>query len=116
MTWTRCSNWLRKSPCCRRAAFWSKAPRKKSKATRSCRKPISVECSNNELARSQRTELVLRRLPHPVRRRPQGRKERGGGAARPQWRRQEHHAEKPDGRGEAARRFDHARRRTTRRQ
>lgn len=42
------------------------------KATRSCRKPISVECSNNELARSQRTELILQRLPHPVRYRPAG--------------------------------------------
>ena len=33
------------------------------------------------------------------------RAQRGGGAARPQRRRQEHDAEEPDGRGDAARRL-----------
>ena len=45
-----------------------------------------------------------------------GSRERGRGAARPQRRRQEHDAEEPDGRGDAAHRLGQARRRRDRRQ
>ena len=59
----------------------------------------------NEPARGQRAEQLLRRQPHPLRRLVARRAQRSGGAARPQRRRQEHDAEKPDGRGDAAHRL-----------
>ena len=34
-----------RSPCCRKAACWSKARRRRSRATPRCRKPISAECT-----------------------------------------------------------------------
>ena len=83
-----------------------------------CRKPISAACTgcSNEPARGQGPEQLLRGFPHPVRRLAARRAQRGGGAARPQRRRQEHDPEKPDGRGDAARRLDRVRRRRDRRQ
>ena len=51
----------------------------------------------DEPARGQRAQSLLRRQPHPVRHLAARGTERGGGAAWPQRRRQEHHAEKPDG-------------------
>jgi hypothetical protein len=54
--------------------------------------------------------------PHPVRRVAARGAQRGRGAARPQRRRQEHDAEEPDGRGDAALRLDRVRRAEDRRQ
>ena len=70
----------------------------------------------DEPARSQGAEQLLRGFAHPVRRLAARGTQRGGGAARPQRRRQEHDLEKPDGRGDAARRLGDARRRRDRRQ
>src|SRR5262245_33364593 len=114
MTWMRYLNWRVALPYCRKAACWWKAHRRKSRAIPKCRKPISVECSN-EFARSQWVEFVLRGFPYPVRRVAACGAQRGGGAARPQWRRQEHHAEKPDGRRHAALRLSDVRWRRYRR-
>ena len=47
----------------------------------------------------ERHQQLLRRQPHPLRCLAARRAQRSGGAARPQRRRQEHDAEKPDGPG-----------------
>ena len=70
----------------------------------------------NEPARGQWAEQLLRGFPHPLRRLAARGAQRGRGAARTQWRRQEHDPEEPDGRGDAAHRLGEARRGRARRQ
>ena len=84
---------------------------RRSGPTRPSRKPTLAGCTRHEPARSLWPQQLLRRLAHPVRRRPACRKERGCRAARPQRRRQDDDAQEPDGHGASARRLDPARRR-----
>ena len=76
---------------------------------------LSRRGARHEPARGRRPELLLRRFAHPVRRVAAGGAQRGGGAARPQRRGQEHHAQEPDGRGDAAQRQGRVRRQERRR-
>ena len=88
-----------RSPCWARARCWRKARRRRSRTTRSCRKPIWEK--PNERAGSRGAEHLLRQEPHPARCRPDRRRRPDHHIARTQWRRQDHHAAQP-GRPDAA--------------
>ena len=83
------------------------------KGNSTCRKPISAECTAcwrpNEPARGHADSTAITATPTSCSTsRLRVETQRGGGAARPQRRRQEHDVEEPDGRGDAARRLDRA--------